>query len=192
MLSHHYRSIKSSQTKAKLYSVLMNSALNRPIRFLMNLLKRGVNALARVGDLFKTCTCSYKTPNQRYYTNAMHPNQSASTGACYWTNTILLSDQVQHRCEREATSVRDEAETFMCDFYSRLNRVVSCTLETVFYSLLVVRLHVPAALHVKDFHFFLYLLAMTFSLFATYLVYHIPFSVVITNKRWSFWNFIHQ
>lgn len=91
-----------------------------------------------------------------------------------------------HKCDRDANWSRHEADLFLADFYSRLNNVLACTLETVYFSFVLVRLTVPASLLIGDdssHQFLFYTLAMTPSLFCAYFVYHIPLSCMATHQR---------
>lgn len=176
-LSHHYRNVKSSHTRNKLYGVAMSSVFGKPIRLFCSTIVKFFIFLAKLGELFKSCTLSCKS---RAYTNTIHVSQGNSTNII---NTIHINEQIQHKCEKEATSVREETELFMCDFYNRLNVIFSCTIETIYFSFFLARVNVPSTLHVKDTHFTVYMVAMIFGVFTTYFAYYMPFSCMITYRR---------
>ncbi|RNA14345.1 transmembrane 39A isoform X1 [Brachionus plicatilis] len=101
------------------------------------------------------------------------------------TNLINLTRiyYVHHKCQRDASSLREENELLRFEFTTRLKECLMRSIESIYFIFVLTRLCVPQNVNVRSVEYFIYLSLSIISTFISFFTYYIPASFIVSLNR---------
>lgn len=90
---------------------------------------------------------------------------------------------VNHKCQKDATSLREETELLHFEFTTRLKECLMRSIESIYFIFIPTRLCVPMNLNVRNVEYYIYLILSIISTFISFFTYYIPTSFIISLNR---------